>query len=479
MRLHNKGQSVLEYVLLATIVIIGIIIGGPLLLKSVQGYFKLTDETVQDATSENITSAPVTGIAAPNCKCSTTTNAVPSPLTLDALDAAGWSKGVCGVGLHDATQRYYYRTCSPMKCAQEEIWLSDPTCCTDAKPVGCGTKFSPNTPNATGRQLCGSTAPLNGNFTEAENLTGTCAVIGNDYDCPIGQRLYMKECAHKPAAGDSTTPPKTDKFYACSKPDDTAVNLDCLPSCWQYPYPHSKPCNPNEQDQTAINENSLTENDDVTSIIQRKALIPEVAFRLSNGNANPHRILTRNVEPSDSLKYNANRNHFVYLKASQCSANRFCERTCPGGYAPNTEGSKGLHANETCEQMACWYGWWPETLATPPKTTNSPGQKLCASAEDPKICSTSDNICGSFGVCLDAAGAICYQAVYGNVLSVRKLSSTTSDCNEDEKKVTDRNGNNAFCYKIDPNASALSPKTPSRFECNNKDLYFTVIGCES
>jgi Flp pilus assembly pilin Flp len=57
--MNKHGQSIIEYVLIAVLVILGIVIMGPYVLRSVNAHFKLWDDGVQDSFTENITQAPV------------------------------------------------------------------------------------------------------------------------------------------------------------------------------------------------------------------------------------------------------------------------------------------------------------------------------------------------------------------------------------------------------------------------------------
>ncbi|MBF0386586.1 MAG: hypothetical protein HQL20_01865 [Candidatus Omnitrophica bacterium] len=529
MRIKNNGQSVLEYVLLATIIIVGIIIGGPLLLKSVQGYFKLTDDSVQDSTSERFVQGGANGLKARECVCTPGPAVLPNIKTQYPEYAAAvqtWSKGDCGAGNNNASQRYYSRTCSPIKCGAEEAWLDDSECCTQDKPVGCGTKFALSSANTVEEKKCqDNPAGLDSRFDSA-SYKPTCKATANDFDCSVGARLYVKTCAKKATAGNpAPAAGATDTIYACKGPD-AETELNCLPSCWQYPFPGSKPCtttsgsNTLENDNYMVDENFLLENDDSLDLPQRRELTKEVIARQSYlveeppptsltskkleiakieehhalsktaGHA-PYRILTKNFETSDVMKLNAYRNHYTYLKVvrdasgtvtGQCSATRFCERTCPAGYAPNTEGSKSLRENESCEQIACWYGMFREE-------TNGilTARKICDSQEDPQICYTgtpgkNNDICGYIGICFDTKGEICYQAYSSNVQPVRQLADIYQQCGDKERKILDRRRQKAYCYKILPATGAdrdqISNTMPAKFSCDNKDLYFTIVGCE-
>jgi len=47
--MNERGQSIIEYTLIAVLVILGIVYMGPYALRSVNAYFKLWDDSVQDS----------------------------------------------------------------------------------------------------------------------------------------------------------------------------------------------------------------------------------------------------------------------------------------------------------------------------------------------------------------------------------------------------------------------------------------------
>ncbi len=124
--MNKRGQSMIEYVLIAVLVILGIVIMGPYVLRSVNAHFKLWDYSVQDSFTETLTQAPVNAITniSTNCTCTT-------------------SAGSCGSSLSQcaANQREYDHTCNPQGCdgAPASSCVNDTTCCTTYSPHGCGT----------------------------------------------------------------------------------------------------------------------------------------------------------------------------------------------------------------------------------------------------------------------------------------------------------------------------------------------------
>jgi hypothetical protein len=131
----------IEYALIAVLVIVGIVIMGPYVLRSVGAHFKLWDEGVQDSFTENLTQAPVNDVpnVPTNCTCTT------------AAGSCGSPNSQCAV-----TQRGYAHLCNPQGCdgAPASSCVNDPSCCTAWVPMGCGTVPLGQPPVTTN---CGST----------------------------------------------------------------------------------------------------------------------------------------------------------------------------------------------------------------------------------------------------------------------------------------------------------------------------------
>ena len=62
----------IEYIFIAILVILGIVIMGPYVLRSVNAHFKLWDESVQDSSTENLTQAPASDVPKINTNCTCT-----------------------------------------------------------------------------------------------------------------------------------------------------------------------------------------------------------------------------------------------------------------------------------------------------------------------------------------------------------------------------------------------------------------------
>ncbi len=121
----------IEYTLIAVLVILGIVLMGPYVLRSVNAHFKIWDDGVKDSFEEHLTQAPVNSVPPINvtCRC---------PV----------SKGSCGGSNNGGTgscatnQREYDYNCDPPGCngAQQNFYCQDDDqdCCSAWVPAGCG-----------------------------------------------------------------------------------------------------------------------------------------------------------------------------------------------------------------------------------------------------------------------------------------------------------------------------------------------------
>lgn len=123
-----------EYALIAVLVILGIVVMGPYVLRSVNAHFKLWDEGVQDSFTENITQAPVGSvphIPLNNCVCNPSAGSCGS----------GQAGSPCGPGY-----REHNYNCNPQGCngAGDSYCVLDNSCCI-AQNEGCGNYTCPQT----------------------------------------------------------------------------------------------------------------------------------------------------------------------------------------------------------------------------------------------------------------------------------------------------------------------------------------------
>lgn len=152
--MNKRGQSIIEYTLIAILVILGIVYMGPYVLRSVNSYFKLWDTGVQDSFEETLNQAPVNAI--PNipidCKYISTTDE----------GCGGLPGSSCEAGYRQSTENW-----SPQGCNGAAISICTPDCnCCGLIKVGCGTYPLPTA----GRVPSGPPTPIPDNCYYGQNL---------------------------------------------------------------------------------------------------------------------------------------------------------------------------------------------------------------------------------------------------------------------------------------------------------------------
>ncbi|MFA6100413.1 MAG: hypothetical protein WC750_06130 [Patescibacteria group bacterium] len=107
---NQNAQVVLEYVTLIGLMIAAIIVMGPYTIRSINSYFKFSEEQIQDSAADEIKAVPSSNLPIPGCSCD------------------GWVPGGCGTTIGgncmsncDAPscspfQRYYRRHCNMDSC---------------------------------------------------------------------------------------------------------------------------------------------------------------------------------------------------------------------------------------------------------------------------------------------------------------------------------------------------------------------------
>jgi hypothetical protein len=181
--MNKNGQSIIEYTLIAILVILGIVYMGPYALRSVNAYFKLWDEGVQDSFEENLSQAPVNVIPDMNatCQCWTT---------------PGGCGGISGASCQ-AGYRSWAHSCNPQGSACDGGASSgcsfDTTCC-DPIAQSCGSAPLPLGPGNTYAVPSNTTSP----------------------PCYYGQRIWISPCSIS-----STYP-------ACS----ASITTNCIPTSY-------------------------------------------------------------------------------------------------------------------------------------------------------------------------------------------------------------------------------------------------------
>ena len=131
MFLSSKGQSTIEYVVVIALVISGIMIIGPYVIRSINAQFETIEDDTRQSFQEVPRQGPVISRSFPGCDCGT------------PVDSGG-----CGNGLNcPFTQRVFDRVCTPAGCELELLGRfgalpyecrNDLRCCVDTFLGHCG-----------------------------------------------------------------------------------------------------------------------------------------------------------------------------------------------------------------------------------------------------------------------------------------------------------------------------------------------------
>jgi len=144
---NRRAQSLIEFMLLVTLVAAAVIIMGPYVIRSWNANMKMWDDSVQDSFTDPIGNVPPTGLEVPECNCQYVAPCDDEPC--------------CGVESCGPLQRSLIWLCDPLNCAVEPNPPVDAfgnpvnkcenhlLCCTDWKkrdvPSQCGEAGCPET----------------------------------------------------------------------------------------------------------------------------------------------------------------------------------------------------------------------------------------------------------------------------------------------------------------------------------------------
>ncbi|MBI3601443.1 MAG: hypothetical protein HY209_00890 [Candidatus Omnitrophica bacterium] len=197
---HHKGQSFIEYTVMAVLIMLGISVMGPYVLRSVNAHYKLWGEAIDDSVNDRMPN--INAIGPPtNCTC--------SALTPGNCGARGLAGTQC-----QANQRLHYTPCSPdPTCGigtslYQEQCVNDATCC-DYNACNQGNCTEIITNNACGN-ICG-TIPL-----PASGPRSTVA------SCPTSTTVPGDASA--PALLPSVPDPNNSGFPGCYVGEEVLIN---------------------------------------------------------------------------------------------------------------------------------------------------------------------------------------------------------------------------------------------------------------
>ena len=124
---RQKGQSIIEYTVLAMLIIVGTIVMGPYVIRSIGGHFKLWQEVVDDSVNDRMKRIPIS--VSEQCRVSELQSSgcgAPLRQNVPVCGGAGLSLPAHNCA---ANERYYFQTGVPDGCYYCEGCKVDPTCC--------------------------------------------------------------------------------------------------------------------------------------------------------------------------------------------------------------------------------------------------------------------------------------------------------------------------------------------------------------
>ncbi|MEI7998423.1 MAG: hypothetical protein WCH62_02830 [Candidatus Omnitrophota bacterium] len=187
--MNKRGQSIIEYSLLAILIIVGIIYMGPYVIRSINAHFKLWQESIDDTTNDRMLDVP-TNVIAPTCSCG-------------AKTFAG-----CGSQWQRANQNcapdehYWYTPCTPSTCGYGLAGGFDEGCSPDSDPAVISSGQPPccDIYTASNPKVCGSVhLPYVGFSRTPPNANGSVEVSPHNVNddstyCYYGEQVMYKQC---------------------------------------------------------------------------------------------------------------------------------------------------------------------------------------------------------------------------------------------------------------------------------------------
>ena len=151
-RRKRSGQSLIEYALLITLMLAGVLVMGPYVIRSWQANVKGWDDSYKDSFQDPITASPPAGFDV-GCTC-----------TPDVVPCA--TPPCCGFGSCLETQDSELFICSPTKCGTGSDTCTDnPNCCSEFIPLP--------TPGECGNHGCAADEVLYVRYCGSDDPTST------------------------------------------------------------------------------------------------------------------------------------------------------------------------------------------------------------------------------------------------------------------------------------------------------------------
>jgi len=183
----KRAQSTIEMALVVVLVILGVIVTGPYVLRSINAHFKLWDDSVQDSFDDHLIQATKEqiNIILPPCSCH-------------------WVAGSCGAQGCNKTERVYAKACTPSGCDLGYSCQVEDSCCS-----------SPVRTNTCWRSPSSAPHPATGTIPAGFHACGSGALLTN-----VKDRVFQYVCG---TGGNQ---------QVCQQDTTTADgDRDCTPRC--------------------------------------------------------------------------------------------------------------------------------------------------------------------------------------------------------------------------------------------------------
>ncbi len=193
--MKKNGQSIIEYVLIAVLVILGIVVMGGYVLRSVSAHFKLWDEGVQDSFQETLTQVNQSYVPNLSLECNCTDTPGSCGLASSTSQCAG-------------NEIAYSHDCVPNQGCDGQAasyCKYDKKCCKVYYPVGCGSLPIP----AGGPPATPCTSLPNGATLPAGTNTCPPVSVGSSTapaNCYYGQEIFATQCSSLPVICNTGSP---------------------------------------------------------------------------------------------------------------------------------------------------------------------------------------------------------------------------------------------------------------------------------
>jgi len=206
------GQSTIEYSMVVMLVMAGIIVLGPYVIRSVNAHFKMWEDTTEEAFTDPLKDRDPEGLPKPQCRC--------------PVKATG-----CGLGSCQPTEMLWQKDCVPLDCEPQETRCEVENGCCGEEVGGCGGACAAGEREV--KVTCGKLPTQTACRASADCGRCTGVPIENADPCPGDEVDVVGEVPRVPVPnGGCSVPPEAIKCEAECKVGFVLQNGACVqPVC--------------------------------------------------------------------------------------------------------------------------------------------------------------------------------------------------------------------------------------------------------